>query len=220
MNNNVTIGFTYDVSMEFDNLHRGMNSLNRKSNSDFTNQMIDSGVDVNDHKAVDKYARNEINQRRIDTDKITHSARENWDKISDPAIERLNKLFEALPVWDVTVYLTLNDRCAYNFQQKYFFVYLDSPSTNSIIIHELLHFYTYEYFTTQFTQKGISYENFNDYKEALTFIINTNFSDLIDGYFESGYKKQEKLRQQLEKMWPECSTIIELTNKYLTQYYK
>ena len=94
-----------------------------------------------------------------------------------------------------------------------------SKSTNHIILHELLHFYSYQYILPLFKESDLGYEKFNDFKEALTFLLNTNFSDLLNGNHDNGYEKQKELRAYLENNWHKFKNVISLTKFVLKDYY-
>lgn len=214
-NEAMKITFDYNLEMEWDNLRRGMNSKNNTKPSAKVSEMLSKDINIDSKKEVSKYFKDEIHQNNLDIPSIQKSIDINWQKIEREAVAKMNQLFKAKLDDDITVYLTLNDRCGYNIDQKYFFVNLRSTNPNSIILHELLHFYTYEYILPEFKQRKLSYEIFNDYKEALTFLLNIEFADLLDGWVDKGYEKQKDMRLNLEKSWPKFKTVRKLTNYFL-----
>lgn len=212
------LAFTYNLEKEWDNLRRGLNSKNHLKLSAVVLDMQSKGVNIKNKEEVLKFFGDEIENKKLDIPSIQKRIDANWRKIEKEAVARMDKLFGQHFNYDVTAYLTLNDRCAYNFDQKYFFVNMRSSNPNGIILHELMHFYTYEFILPDFKKRKISPEIFNDYKEALTFLLNIEFADLLNGWVDKGYEKQKELRADLEKAWPKFKTVRELTDHFLENY--
>jgi len=78
-------------------------------------------------------------------------------------------------------------------------VKMTGGDTNRNIAHELLHFYTWYAFSEELEKKGVSKEKYNDVKESLTEVLNTDFSDLLRE-IDTGYPQHHDLRIQVKHM--------------------
>jgi hypothetical protein len=64
----------------------------------------------------------------------------------------------------------------------------------------------------------LPYESFNDFKEALTFVMNYEFSEFLPSHREEGYEKQKKLIEFLESKYKhgmKANKVAEIAIKYL-----
>lgn len=214
--------FKYDLNKEWDNLLRGLGSKNHPGELPaIVLEMQKDGIDLKNKNDVLVFFRNKLSENKIDIDREIEQSEFNWTKISKEAEKRFKNIFSTdLDLGDITVYLTLNRRCGYNVDKKYFFVSFLKNNKNATIIHELLHFYTYKLLLKDFIDQGINRNDFNDYKEALTFLMNTNFQDLLEGFEDQGYPKQAKLRKFLILTWPKCKNVSDLTELTIKKYFK
>lgn len=215
------IHFKYSIAKEIENLRIGLKSLNHFGKlPKIMEQIKQSDIDINDENQVAKFFEEQIDRSKIDIDQYIRKIEHNWLKI-EPEVEKiLNNLFSTnSDLGDITVYLTLNDRCSYNYKKRYFFVNL-TQNTNYTIVHELMHFYTDENCQEEFKKHQIDYEQYIDFKEALTFLINICFAELLNGYINDGYAKQAKLRTFLEQKWPACENVNDLVGLVIGGYFK
>ena len=216
------IVFKYNLGKEYDNLRCGIGSLNHPGElPEMAQKILKQGIKLDDKDAVLAFFNRQMKKENINIgDKLADLGKE-WDPIAMEVEKRLKKLFNtSLELGEVTAYLTVSMMCGYNTKKNYFFISLRRIHPNKTIVHEILHFYTHALYEKQFEDLGLPFEDFNDYKEALTFLLKTNFSDLLQGDLEDGYEKQEKLRTFLKSKWPHCKNINELTNVTLRQFFK
>ena len=145
----------------------------------------------------------------VSTSSSGGNALEGWSLTNAPYTTRLSisilgkspeKLFEISLTYDIVAYLSTNSRCTYNIQGNYFFVYINNENPNGVIIHELMHFYTWHAFYKEITQNGVSKEKYNDIKESLTELINTDFQYLLGTYYDKGYPQHLKIRERINKL--------------------
>jgi len=211
--NNMKITFKYDLEKEYTNLWCGLGSLNRPDElPKLAQEIVDLGIELHDKEKIMKFFNDKMEAKNIDIKQKLRELKSGWLSIAGEAENRLKKLFNTdIDLGDVTAYLTVSRRCGYNPKERLFFVSVNRDEPNSTIIHEILHFYTHNLYEQKFLDAGLSYEDFNDYKEALTFILNTDFHDLLGGEIDKGYEKQKDLRIWLENKWPSCKNIGELT---------
>ena len=210
------VTFKYNLDKEFWNLRAGFYSINQPSEmSRLASEMKTKGVNLENEAQVLKFVQDKIGQEHIDIQKNLSQIKIKWTPIETESISRLDKLFcHPFDFPNMTAFLTLNPRCGYNIKENFFFVFMFDSNTNDGILHELMHFYTHKYISPFFKKNNLSKEQFNDYKEALTVLLNSNFADLLDGDIDKGYEKQKDLRTKIKKVWPKFNNIVDLT-KYM-----
>jgi hypothetical protein len=125
-----------------------------------------------------------------------------WRRIEKRFFKRLEKITQKPIFWNnFGCYLTTGNTCPYNPKEKWFMISMwhNVPANIKTIGHEIFHLqflHYYEKYCLQF----LSEQQKEDLKEAITFILNTDFNDLLicnDG----GYPNHMKLRKKLEKIW-------------------
>ena len=206
--------------MEWDNFQRGMNSKNHPGELlPLAKEMKDSHLDFKNKEVFLDFIQKKTASLNLNLADNFFKIKNNWKKIGTESTNRMNVLFKESLMHDITVYLTISSRCGYNIDQHYFFVNMFSESTNLIILHELLHFYTYQTILPMFKERELDYDKFNDYKEALTFLLNTNFGDLLNGVLDKGYEKQKDLRVYIERNWPNFNNVIDFSKFVIENYY-
>lgn len=97
-----------------------------------------------------------------------------------------------------TIYLTSLNRWPYNYQEWYTLTSIFWKNHITPFIHELLHFQTIHYYKEYIISKLHDEKKFEDLKEALTFLLNHEFKDSIDGY-DMWYPQHAELREKLEE---------------------
>jgi hypothetical protein len=60
--------------------------------------------------------------------------------------------------------------------------------------------------------EGLSKEKYNDIKESLTVILNSDFADLMEGAIDEGYPQHQEMRSEIMKLWSESKDIGNLIN--------
>ncbi|HEY1074875.1 MAG TPA: hypothetical protein VGE59_04245 [Patescibacteria group bacterium] len=206
---------TYDLDKEFDNLQRGLKTVfNPEHQSKLVREMMAAKVNLSSKEEVDKFIAQKIQDENINSQQAAHDIQKKWDKISQSAISRMDKLFAtSAPFENITVYLSLNGRCAYNFPERYFFVCFTRPNPIGVMIHELLHFYTHLLIQPYFIEQGEE-DKHGEFKEALTVLLNTEFNDVIEEQ-DKGYEKHAESRAWIESNWTKGMTVQELAKRYL-----
>jgi hypothetical protein len=80
-------------------------------------------------------------------------------------------------------------------------------------MHELWHFYTWHKFGES-EQKRIGIKKYNDIKEALTVLLNTECKDLFpEGVEDAGYPQHQEMRSEIIKLWEQNPDIDFVWNK-------
>ncbi|MEK7665081.1 MAG: hypothetical protein AAB361_02995 [Patescibacteria group bacterium] len=152
-----------------------------------------------------------VDYNHIDINQKLASIQEFWAKIEAKFINKMNRLFKInFPLEKIIAYLTTADRCTLG--SDYFFVAVFGHQQNKIIMHELLHFYTYIAFEKEFSQ--LDEKQIYDVKETITELLNQEFSDLIK-ISESGYPQHKELREKFRLFWREEKDIKKTVNRLI-----
>lgn len=102
-----------------------------------------------------------------------------------------------------SAYFTYMHLCSYSEKKNYFFISVwTSPIYQiNIIAHELLHLLFIKYYKRYCLRKGLTKNQFENLKEALTFIINKDIYKGIILANDFGYPHHKKFRELLHKEW-------------------
>jgi len=125
-----------------------------------------------------------------------------WRKIENDFFKKLEQIIQKPIFTDhFKCYLTTGFMCPYNEKEGWFMVSLwhSIPASITAICHEIFHL-QFLYYYKNYCKKFLSKEKTEDLKEALTFILNTDFNDLILSE-DRGYPDHQKLRLRLKKVW-------------------
>ena len=149
-----------------------------------------------------------ITAQRLDIPSETARINDAWQPIEQEFMKRVESIFGcACPLDTVRVFLTTDTRCTYNIEQAYFFVSISGLFQNEIIMHELLHFWTWWVFHGELESGRITKERYNDVKESLTELLNVEFQDLLGGAHDDGYPQHQEMRAIVRKTWIETKDI-------------
>lgn len=203
--------FIYDINKDVQNFINSLTSKNNNKRTEFHNLYVKQNGENFNQDSIQFFIQNYINKINITT-KI-NTIRDDWELISDDFVLRIEQLFNYNIPDTVKVFLTSNNRCTYNVKENYFFVYINSKSTNAIIMHEIFHFYTYYVFYDLIKDPS----KFNEIKESLTVILNLEFYDLMNGRVDRGYLQHQQLRDYISNLWLEDKNIGKIIKKILSQ---
>ena len=137
-----------------------------------------------------------------------------WRKIENRFFKKLEQIIqESIFRKDFKCYFTSGFMCPYNDKENWFMVSMwhSLPMSITTICHEIFHLQFLHYYK-KYCRKFLSEKQTEDLKEALTFILNTDFSDLIL-VNDSGYPSHQKLRKELEKIWHKRKNFQEFLDK-------
>lgn len=124
-----------------------------------------------------------------------------WEKIERRYFKRLEKILrKPIFIKEFRCYLTTGFMCPYDPRDNSFMVSLwhNIPWNITTICHEIFHL-QFLYYYGKYCREFISQEKLDDLKEALTFILDTDFKDLLLCEDE-GYPAHRKLRRKLKKI--------------------
>lgn len=137
-----------------------------------------------------------------------------WRKIEKEYFKRLVKITQKPIFWDnFKCYLTTGIMCPYNTKEKSFMISKWHPIGANIITicHEIFHLQFLHYYE-EYCRKFLSEQQKEDLKEATTFILNTDFGDLLTGY-DNGYPNHQELREKLKLIWSKEKNFKKFLNK-------
>jgi len=152
--------------------------------------------------------------RQLAINKQLKALEEVWRKIESKYFKRLEKITQK-PIFtkDFGCYLTTGYMCPYNDKENWFMVSIWHNILMDIttICHEIFHLQFLHYYENH-CRKFLSEQQKEDLKEAITFILNTDFDDLILNK-DSGYPNHKELRRKLEKIWHNRENFQEFLDK-------
>ncbi len=197
--------FKYDIEKDVDNFIRGLESIN---NPQPTKQHLEFfeiyGQDL-DREKVRVFLKERAEKEKIDFNEKTQSIESDWNRIEKIFFTRAEEMFGITLPDPIIGYLSLNSRCTYNWRENYFFVSVYTSDPIRTVMHELLHFYTHRKYTSIIPE-----EKFNDIKEALTVLLNTDFKDLMGEFEDKGYPQHAELREKIVSLGKEDKKLDEV----------
>lgn len=125
-----------------------------------------------------------------------------WESIEDKFLVRLAKITQTANYFpSFKCYITTGFICPYNEKEGWFMVsfWHGLPKNIMVVAHEIFHLHFLRHYK-KYCQKFLNKEQIEDLKEAITFILNTDFGDLIL-VEDPGYPAHQKLRRKLEREW-------------------
>ncbi len=194
--------FSYDLDKDTENFLKGTRSKNNSKPTRLQQAYIDTHSAAYDEETVRAFLQSHNQESGFDQQESVRRIEQDWRKIEATFFERIEKIFGiSYPAPVLSVYISTNGRSTYNIEGGYFFVYAGASSTNRIIMHELLHFYTWQAFHSELERSGIDADRYNDIKESLTELLNIEFTDLMDGAQDEGYPQHTEMRQVVHESW-------------------
>lgn len=137
-----------------------------------------------------------------------------WKKIESRYFKRLERV-TSKPIFirEFKCYLTTGFMCPHDPKDNSFMVSLwhSIPWNITTICHEIFHLQFLHYYE-RYCRKFISEKKLDDLKEALTFILDADFKDLLLCK-DKGYPAHRKLRRELKKVWEEDKNFNRFLDK-------
>lgn len=202
------IDFTYNHEKDiWCLLNKGKSSNNSQTVTKVYQELVTACGENPTNQDASEFIRKYIEAKGIDTLKIGEEFQRDWILVADEYYKRAEKVFAASLPAKITAYLTVNTRCPYSIENKYFFVSLSNTSARRTIMHELWHFYTWEKFGADIEGK-LGKQKYNDIKEALTVLLNIECADLLpEGVADTGYPQHQEMRTKIAEVWNETKDI-------------
>lgn len=215
----MNISIEYSKDRDIENILKATQSKNSTKRTTTQKLYVEKYGEEFNANTVGKFLDWYFIEHDIDIGKEIERIRNDWGKIKDVAIQRLNQIFGIDLKGDLTAYLTTDSRCTYSTDNGYFFVSYTSISNppNLIILHELLHFYTNQKYYDALKQDGLSDEQYNNIKESMTVLLNVVFKDLLSNATDKGYPQHQVMRDWMRDEYaknPDLDALIEKAKRY------
>lgn len=208
---------TFDYSKEKDIwclLNYGKSSFNSPTPTKVYEKLIEECGENPTEENTSLFIERYLTENRFDIQEFISNYQKDWEVVSEQYIKRAEAIFQVKLPQDITVYLTINNRCPYNIKENHFFVSVPAYSPTKTVMHELWHFYTWYKFGSQ--EEKVGKQKYNDIKEALTVLLNVEFKDLLpEGVRDNGYPQHRALREEMIKTWNQEKDIEKLWNKFI-----
>jgi len=137
-----------------------------------------------------------------------------WRRIEKEFFKRLKKI-SGKPIFlkEFKCYLTTGFMCPYDSRDNSFMISMwhSIPWNITTICHEIFHLQFLHYYA-KYCRKFLSEKKLDGLKEALTFILDTDFKDLLLCK-DKGYPAHQKLRKELRKIWGEDKNFDRFLDK-------
>ncbi len=198
-------------------INYGASSNNSKTPTQVYEKLVTEYGDSPTEKQINDFVVEYLKDNAINVDEKLAKCESDWLSVRDNYQAKAEGIFGVILPKDITVFLTVNNRCPYNIENNSFFVTISSPIPNRIIMHELWHFYTWYKFGV-IHEKIMGKQRYNDLKEALTVLLNIEFPDTFRRNPDIGYPQHQELRKQIEDIWNEEKDIEKLWNRLLETF--
>ena len=206
--------FNYQLNKEFQNFKNSFNSANHSTWSERQEEFFAVFSELT-RESAQKFAEDYIADHKIDMTALLKQIEDQWHSVEKEFFRRADLIYRSpLPQKRIDVYLTVHDRCSYNFERNEFFVHLNLKAANKTIMHELWHWYFY-YTVGKKIGEEYGHKIFNDLKEALTVVLNIDFIDLLGETTDKGYPQHEALRETIKNTYAETKDIYKTINRTL-----
>ncbi len=148
-----------------------------------------------------------LERNNINTSQIVERNQKGTDVILGEFQMIAEKIFGVSLNRDISAYLTINNRCPYDLKEGWFFVSMSKEVPMLTVMHELWHFYTWERFGAN-EESLVGAEKYNELKEALTVLINSECAYLLPaGSEDKGYPQHQELRDKMKEWWSQSHDI-------------
>jgi len=208
------IAFSYDIGKDAENFIKSAQSANNPKPTKLQEIYIAEQGENLDPAKVKSFLKKYVQENKIDVNMAVSEIDKKWQYVEHEFIRRTENVFGRYPA-DIHAYLSTNSRCTYNIEQNYFFVFVTSKNPNALIMHELLHFYTWRRLHDELIKKGISSEKYNNIKESLTELLNLEYKDLMEGYEDKGYSQHKKMRELVREIWAQNKDLDHLITELI-----
>ncbi len=188
-------------------LNKG-NSSNNSSNPTSVYQELVAKVGDNPDEAsaslfIDEY----LKANNLQTEAFILDYQKMFSEVSTDFQTIAERVFGVPLNRDITAYLTVNTRCPYSIEEGWFFVSMSKGNPVLTMMHELWHFYTWERFGAD-EQERVGKEKYDEVKEALTVLLNTECEHLLpEGTVDKGYPQHQELRKRISELWKQNPDI-------------
>lgn len=200
----------YDINKDIENFMKGQKAVNRPSSTEVERVYNDRFGEFNVgnlSRFIDEYTQEENYDMPVVIDRFTQE----WEKTEEEFERRSSTLFEIVyPLESITAYITINNRCTYSIEGGFFFLSVRAKSVGASIMHELFHFFTHAMYTDQLQKLKLAPSRYNEIKESLTVLLNTEFKDLMGEAVDKGYPQHKDMRAKILNLRESGCSIVEI----------
>ena len=170
-------------------------------------------TDDNLNKFIDEL----IIKENIDIPRVIERIIADWQKIAPVFLAKAKSIFKVdLPDEIITAYLTTHTVCSYYIPGNWFCVsdfFTNGATPNAIIMHELLHFFTWYGALPRLMLRNVPKKMYEDIKESLTVLLELEFNDLMAGFVEPGYPPHQQIRAHIRQYWLETPNLYTVLDR-------
>lgn len=199
-------------------LNKGKTSNNQPTPTEAYKKLIESVGENPDETTTSIFIDQYLKEGNHDIPKYLENYKKEFGLISEEFEKIVQRVFGVALNEEITVYLTVNNRCPYSIKEKLFFVPIAHVPPTRVMMHELWHFYTWQKFGASEMEK-LGPEKYNDIKEALTVLLNVECKHLLRaGEEDKGYPQHKELRNRILELWkqkPDIDYVWEEATKHV-----
>lgn len=214
------MNLTFSYSKEKDVwclLNKGKSSNNSSNPTSVYEELLAKVGNNPDEVSTSSFVDEYLKANNLQPEHFIQSYQKMFSDISTDFQTVAEKVFGVSLSRDIMAYLTVNTRCPYSIEEGWFFVSMSKGNPVLTMMHELWHFYTWEKFGTD-EQERVGKEKYNEVKEALTVLLNTECQHLLpEGAIDNGYPQHQELRERISELWKQ-NPDIELVWKEALQF--
>lgn len=188
-------------------LNKGKSSNNCSNPTSVYEELVAKVGDNPDEASTSLFIDEYLKVNNLQTEAFIQDYQKMFSEISTDFQTVAERIFGVPLNGDITAYLTVNTRCPYNIEEGSFFVSVSKGNPVMTMMHELWHFYTWEKFGAD-EQERVGKEKYNEVKEALTVLLNTECQHLLpEGAVDKGYPQHRELRERINELWKQNPDI-------------
>jgi hypothetical protein len=210
----MNLTFKYDKSRDvWCLLNKGKTSNNSPTPTAVYQELIAEVGDNPNESTTSQFIEKYLETNNLEPDTLAESYKKMFESISTDFQAIAERVFGVPLNKDITVYLTVNNRCPYDLEEGSFFVSISGGTPVRAMMHELWHFYTWEKFGAE-REAQIGEEKYNNIKEALTVLLNVECKHLMpEGVEDKGYPQHQELRTKIIELWKQNQDIEYVWNQ-------
>lgn len=196
-------------------LNKGKSSKNSPLPTKVYSELVTAYGENPDEISTSKFIDEHLIVNNVDITELLKNYQKEWSIVSNEFEKIAERIFGVSLEKEITVYLTINNRCPYSVEENWFFVSISKNSPVKTIMHEIWHFYTwYKFGVVEHERLGA--EKYNDVKEALTVLLNIECKHLLpEGVEDKGYHQHQELRAKILELWKQNPDIQNVWRKLL-----